>query len=736
MSTSLFHLAGWYVTNTEGIPTIYLSITDEALITTSDTPANTRYLPRIRNPEQISFKRYPSFWPWYDSGRQSGTDSPSTIDFEDVGMFTQIEIEDYDGYFDFLTQSDLRDATVVMLLPPAKMLAAANTISTAPIVATCVLDDVTCEEDDVKTIVLKDTLARLDRPLLCRFNPPYADSNAANKMVPITLGACRNVAPQLVDEENRLYRVHDAMLGNIAACRDGGAILDVNANPPEVTPAFDRSGVQTEVLPAYKFLVDCSSVGQQVIPAGATDVLGGVGTLNVSGGLTTWPVAGSPPTGWTYGNPTAGTYTRLAAANGYDQDYVMQMVTHHVYNPSIAEFGLYANITTALLQPGSHYRVRFIIDRLYRPGGTQDGGFLIRTDLTRAATGDVSGSGFGPYLQAASGGQNYVFDYECPNDGTARTLYMIMVGAGASFADQTGTWHGLTVELLGQFNELPLAGIKYQDYFYEVLFNRAYESTSVWNASDLIALDNATGYTFGMHFEDPPNILRDMLMPPLKSACATPFSDKIGALRARRLIDPKLGTPVASFDLTDTNRPISIMTDKAEFLTTLAGGPRNWAISQNPADFVTDRVSVPIDLMARYSRTSQYELTSSVFPAGQYSHAIGAPIFDMVLEYDPNNPSDQGNIQKEIDRVISLYAPTIYSDGTIFNGKRRFVEFTVHFDDITAVGTTTTTAAADLLIGDIVTLTYAEHGFNNTPIFVAGTDLFPFAQMLTIRGWL
>jgi hypothetical protein len=731
--TSLYHLQGTYVENTEGIATIRLSITDESLITTSDTPANTKFMPRIRNAEQFSIKRRPSFWPWYDSQRQ-GAGVASTIDFEDFAAFGSIDVEDYDGQLDFLKNADLRDATVILQIAPAKMLAAANTVSTAPIVATCVLDDVQCQEDDVKTIILKDTLARLDRQLLVRYNPPYVISNAANRMVPITLGACRNVPAQLIDEENRLYRLHDAMLGNIASVRDGGERLSDTSDPPQVTPALDRSGFQLQVLTEHKCLVDCSSVGQQVIGPGVTDVLAGVGTLDVTDGLTTWPVAGSAPTGWTYGNPTAGTYTRLTGSNlGITQDYAMQMVTHHVYNPTGSEFGLNANVTTPFLQPGQHYRVRFILDRLYRPQTDGTGGFLVRTDLTRAASGDVSGPAVGPYLTAASGGQNYVFDYACPNDGTVRTLYMIMVGSGASFPDYTGTWHGLTVELLGQFTELPLDGIKFQDYFYEVLFNRAFEDTAIWNASDLIALDNATGYRFGIHFEDPPNILRDMLMPPIKSAGGTLFTDATGVIRTRRLTDPKLGTPVAAFDLTNSDRPMTFETDRAEYLTTVMGVRRNWAISNDPADFVTSTDDVPADIRARYSRQNQYEVTSTVTPAGQYVHAIGAPIFDSYLDGPDDDPALWG--RTEIDRVVGLYKQTVYSDGTVFNGKRRFVEFPAHFDDIAAIGVGTTVAPQNILIGDVVTLTYAEHGFNNTPILVAGTELFPFGQMLIIRGW-
>jgi hypothetical protein len=727
MSRTLHNLQGCFVTNTEGIPTIYFAIVDEAIITSpTDSPANTRFQPRIRNAEQFSIKRRPMFWPWGDSD----------IDFAAVG---ELQIDNYDGAFDFLLSADLKDATVVFQLPPAGMLAASNTVANAPIVATCVLDDAYADEEDLITVTFKDTLARLDRPLLVRFNPPYADSSAANRMVPMTFGACCNVAPQLLDEENRLYRLHDTTIGNIAVVRDMGQPLDVNADPPQVVPALNRSGFQLQTLPAGKLLVDCSSVGQQVATPGTPDVLNQVGLLRSTTnpgpdgpGVTTWggiaTPSTTPPSGWSYTSTFRATFSRLTYANGYAQDWAMSIQTQDRYNTT-GEKGGSAFVTTPFLQPGQHYRIRFIVDNVYRPNGINIGGFMVRTDLSFGDMGAVSGSAFGPYLGAPPfGGQNYIFDYACPADGVVRTLYVIMVGGGASLPAFQGTWHGLSVELLGQFIELPLEGITFADYFYEVLRNRAYEPTTTWNANDLLAIDSATGYTFGIHFDEPPNVLRDMLIPPMRTVCATLFTDALGVVRARRLIDPKLADPVAAFDMTNTDRPISISTDRAQYLTTLFGARRNWSVS-GPSDFVSDYDDVPADVRVRYSRTSQYELTSSNTPAAEYAHAIGAPIFDTLL-HDPDDA------QTEVDRVVAIYSPTVYSDGTISSGKRRFVEFTIRFDEIESAGVGTPVAAQDILIGDVISLTYPDHGFDSTPVFVAGTELFPFAQKLTIWGFV
>lgn len=712
MSTTRFHLAGWFVTYTNGIPTIYFALTDEALITQpTDTPANTSFRPRILNAQNISFKKVAHFGPLDDT------------DFELMHV-SDIEIDNYDGAYNFMLRADLKGAKCVFQLPKAGMLAAPNTVSTTPVLATALFDGATSDDEQIITASFKDPLSELDTTLTVQYNQPWVSGSAANQMRPLSFGAFHNRKAQLVDEEALLLRLHDTALGNIAVVKDIGVPLDPNALPPDYAYAFNRGGLQLAREPAGMILVDGSSVGTQVVIPGVTDVLAGVGTLNVSGGLTTWPVAGSAPTGWTYGNPSAGTYTRLAAANGYDQDYVMQMVTHHVYNPSISEFGLYAYVTTPFLQPGQHYRIRMFLDRMYRPGSDGSGGFLVRTDLTRAASGDISGSAFGPYLTQPSGDANYIFEYECPADGTVRTIYNIMVGSGATFPDYTGIWHGLTVELLGQFQDAVLRGIKFADYYYEVLYNRAYKAIGTWSSSDLAAIDVATippgktiGYEFGICFDAPPNILKDMLLPPLKCVAGTLFSDKLGVWRACRLADPRSLTKSVRFDLTDTKRPINIRPCPAGFLTTMHGFKRNWQIS-GTSDLSSDTNLVTQDDRVRWGRTSQEIYTSSKSLASAYQHARSAPIFDTLGE-------DGDAVAYECDRVAGIFGPNTYSDGTFVTGNRVYVDIPVLFDEIETIGAGTIIAAEDLLLGMGGAFNYPERGFNEEPFQIHGIELFP-----------
>ncbi len=302
---TLWNVRGWFTINTENVPTIYLSITDEGLTTSpTDTPANVNFRPRIVNAAQFSIKRAPSLWVWGNSATQAAA-------------FGKLVIDNYDGAFDFMMLNDLRDAQIVLQLPPAGALGGASTITFTPVVATAVLDDVCMDTEDQITVVLKDTIARLDRPLLMKFNPPFADSSAANRMVPFSLGALHNLVPQLINTPNRVHRLGDCPMANVTAARDKGAVLDRNASPPQYLPALNNSGIAPQVMPEGVFTVDCSSEGTQAVIPGTPDVLNSVGLIRSTTnpgpdgpGVTTWTgtPATTPPSGFTYDNIPNGTF--------------------------------------------------------------------------------------------------------------------------------------------------------------------------------------------------------------------------------------------------------------------------------------------------------------------------------------------------------------------------------------------------------------------------------------------
>lgn len=729
--TTLWNTRGWFNLNTENVPTIYLAITDEGITThPGDTPANQQLRPRILNPEQFSIKRQPMVWVWGDTSIQAAA-------------YGKLMIDNYDGAFDFMMLNDMRDAQIIMQLPNAGVLGNATTMSSAPIVATAVLDDATMDSEDVITVVLKDTIARLDRPLLMKFNSPYYDAAAANRMYPLSLGALHNLRPQLIDTPNRLWRLGDAAMANVTAARDKGALLDSHATPPQYNAALNNSGICPNVNPSGVFTVDCSTEGTQAAIPGITDVLAGVGRLRSTTnpgpdgpGVNTWAGIASPsttpPSGWAYDNLPNGTVTRLSYANGMDQDWAMMLGTTVPFTPgTTGQLGISAHLAANCFQPGQTYRISINVRSCYIPAGAVNAGLIVRSDLSAGTDGAISGGyqNLNAITAPNPNGAPYTFVWTCPNDGSTRSLYVIMSG-DTHFATQCqAAWDNVTVELLGQYQELPLLGITLAKYFNEILVLRAGESASVYDNASLTALDTATGAVFGNHYDDQPNILT-ALRDPLDSFTGTMFTNNLGALLVARLIDPTdpAGPAyIADFDETNMQRPISIQNDRAKSLTTLVGATRNWYVF-SPTDFVTDLTLVPPETRARYQQLSQYQRQSGYSPAGQYSFAQGAPVFDTLLE-------DIEKAQAEIDRVVKIYTPQVYADGTIHNGRRRFILFTVYFDDVTKLGLTTQTNAATLKFGDIIRINYPRHGLANTRVLVVGTELFPFSQKIVIKGF-
>lgn len=807
-------LSGWFETNSEGISTIYLSITDEGMVTgTADTPANTAYRPRVLNPDQFSIKRSPQVWPYGQTTSQGAA-------------FGQLQIDNYDGAFDFLVSADLRDTVVVISLPAAGSLLTGTAIASAPLIATGVLDTVSSNGEDVIVVNFKDTIARLDKPLPCRFNPPFVDPAAANQMVPLSFGAFRNVAPLLIDSPNRLYQLHDHAVASVSLVQDKAAPLDPSASPPQYTPALSNSGIQLAVLPQGKLTVEGSSVGlQNSIPGindilagngafpgnysgqagtasttngaitgvnpytipmanttgfvagnaifvfnGANSIYGTIATVNVNtslvtnagatlvgsaasitSGSTIW-VAGAPAS-WAWSAGAGSTISKLVnPPYGFlGTNNGANLFSTTIFNSGGSSYGEYLSTPTAILNPGITYRLTFGIYNIQsaQPAiiGGMRGGVLVATALSNNAQDYITGI-YQPLTGTAFQTQNYALEFTIPA-GSARKLYfMVTPSANTTPSVPIGTClatiFNIKLEQLGHFVSQPLSAITMSDYFTEILVNRAGEVTTIFNSTDTGALATrdvattdstvsppityaaGTAIPFGCHFDSPPSIL-DALRMPLDAFRACLWTDNTGTIRAGRLKDPSnpVGRTVkANFTTVNMLRPIDAQADNPSGLTTLIGARRNWS-QFSASDFVTDQAIVSQDRKARYMRPSQYNVTSSQTPAGQYSFAIGAPVFDSVIDI----PADA---QNEIDATVGIWSPQIYSDGTAITGKRRIVTFTTEWDDPNVLGVTVTCAVTAIGFGDIIQITYPAHNLNGTYGAVLAWEVFPFAQKITL----
>lgn len=715
------YTAGWYEILTEGLSTIYLSITDEGIVTAStDDPPSKVYKARLLNPEQFSIKRAPLVWPLGDTSVQ-------------LAAFGQLQLDNYDGFFDYLVGADLKDTEVIIKLPRAQAFGSETAIQDAFLICTAIIDDVKADNEDVITITLKDTLARLDRPLPVRYNPPFVDSGAANRMIPISLGAIRNTAPLLIDQTQRLYQLHDSNIANVAAVRDKAAALDPHASPPQYAPALNGSGIQLDTLPAGKLTVDMSSTGTQAVIPGIEDVLGG------DGDFATWSGSPSAPNNWTWSDNPGSTIIQKGTPT-YPADYCAYLLSAITWYPPDGKYGDQLQTDTNVLEAGKSYRVTF---KVYLTIGSAPYYFdgLLGGIMVRSALDNFPESAISPHGQTITvpilGDSSYVYEFTVPA-GADRPLIFLAIASqgGPNIGTPVGTGGGviydIKLELLGEYLELPLTGMSLEDYYTEILVKRAGEPSTIFNVADLTDIglrDDGTVIPFGVHADDQPNIL-DMLRAPSDSFCITNHTDATGTIRTRQFGDPKLGTPICDFSPVNVDRPISFRSEPASNLTTLIGARRNQSVFSD-ADFVSDQLIVPQDIKTRYMRTSQFQRTSGVTPSGEYSFAIGAPIFDSLLD-------DASDAQNEIDRVVQIFGPQIYDDGTISSGKRKRVNFTARFDDPEAIGDTIQCVVTDIMFASVVLLTYAAGNgnfrFENTPVAVMEWTLFPFGKKLQIDG--
>lgn len=260
-----------------GLPDITLSLCTDAMLLRDGTAGPVRYKPRLVNGRAVSIRREPKAW-----FQQSGRANPAGI--------TSLRLDNSTGDFNALLESDLRDADVTLKIVRESSRGVAET--SIPVFVG-VLENVSAPNVSTVEVTLRDVLSRLDRPMRVRVVPPFRDQTSAGRMLPIGLGAQRNVQPLLIDAEDEggLYALGDAPMSNVTLASDQAAPLDPHSTPPQYRPVDCGANIILDSPPVGRFAVDCSSVGQQYQIPGVDDVLNG------DGDFTHWTSAGVPD-GW------------------------------------------------------------------------------------------------------------------------------------------------------------------------------------------------------------------------------------------------------------------------------------------------------------------------------------------------------------------------------------------------------------------------------------------------------
>lgn len=700
---------GWY-TQTSGLGMLYVCDQGMFLTATADTPSNQAFEPRIVQSSQFSIKRTSSVWPW--ATQNSGA------------TYGSLALDNADGRFDELLTADPRDAKVTLRLVPSN-----GTYADSFVVGTANIDSIKTDGEALIRLALSDTLSTIQRPLQTQKFPPFVDEGAANRPLPITVGAVRQVEPVLFDEEERLYKVGDLQIMNIGVLRDQGDPLDPYGTPPDYTQTANLQDIQLAVLPVGKLTGDFSSLGQQNSIPGADDALAGAGLF------TTWTTSGNPPDGWTGGG--SGTRTREGVAQNMPQDYVAFLASGDPWDPA-SKVGIWLKFPSILL-PGRTYNITFKMRTCtgappFFFNGLQYG-LRVMSALDNAPSSSIS-----PFRQPLQqplwrNDDQYTLSYTVPAGATRDLYFVACASTGSTSGVGVGVVqlriYGIRLELLSNtVADIPLQPMTLTQFYTQMIETRAGLTSSDWVAQDTIDIDEANGYGYGYHTDDPVTI-ENALRAPLDSSCSVLFTDHLGRIRVRQLVDPSTvddGDVVMDLTELDAMYPINCEIDEAKGLTTAMGVRKNYYVS-TATDFVSDTSGLGINYATRaqFSRDSQFIQTSVSPLAGFYNFARDAPPLISLLD-DP----EQG--QTEIDRVNAFYSTP-----------PRFFTLTVYFNQINAA------AMAQLVFGDVIRLTYESpkeqvingvtipgtirYGLDAKKLVVVDTELSPADLSIRLTLW-
>lgn len=607
----------------------------------------------IAEEDGVRFSRQIRFWP---QGSRSGSLATGTI-----------EIDNRDGTYDYLLTTDVRDQDVIEFERDGETL------------LTGILDNVEAPDDRTIRFRLRDILTKLDRPLQIGNFGTEADEAVEGRVLPITIGLCRNIRPVLYDAVDASfgpgYRAHDFGLSGAENVRDSGIPLTASTQW-----TFDQrignAGLIIDVEPAGVLTCDVSSSG--INGYSSTDELAGNGLFDTSftgavgfRSTDSDPLSASDlPTGWgrirtpsfdgVLGDPYEVTYQ--------DGLRLLNAASTTAFNRLFTADGS-GNIVTAF-DSGKTYRLQFTIDKLAGGGPVgRSGVFHIRMSGSlrsvfelRADRGEVLGNSF-------------VADFTV-TEATSQGLMLSLEGNGPELIISGLEAFEANTPLLDD-----VEGITLPNYMEEVVF-RTVESIDNLNKSDLEAIDNSS--IIGFHATEPVTAL-SVIRKALDSFASEIYSDRQGNLRFAQLRDPAGDVATFRIDPERLLEPPSVAVDSAPGLTTQATARKNWYRFRD-SDFADSVTAIPLATRQAYTQQGQFTLQAQLpetFPR-LYQHAIEAEPLDSLCD-------SRAVVQNEIQRVVDLYRePRLFVNVEIGLDPDEFVE-----------------------IDDVVLLTYPRYGFDN-----------------------
>lgn len=701
----------WY-TQTGGFGSLRICGQTGYQTKSTDTPAFANYDPRLLNFSGISFDRKASVWVW--SQQSSGT------------TYSTLSADNHDGELDYLLKAGARDAKVTVRAVPLD-----GAFADSFVIATTNINSIGTPGGDGQSfgidqtseaalnIELGDLLSTLQRQLQTRKFKPFVDSGIANRPYPVLRGACRQVAPLLVDQEARIFQVGDTSINNIGVLRDQGDPLDPGATPPDYVATTDLQGVITAVLPVGKLTGDFSSVGTQNTIPPVSDFFNGDGTLTV------WTVSTNPADGWTAGG--GGSFVRQGIAQNWPQDYVAVMTATDAWSPSNGKFGYHWKLSDGLI-PGRTYNFTFNLRRCVGTPPSVVGGRQFGFQLMFALNDDPASYISPPNTPIANPlppvngvPQFYTFTATVPAGATGDFYVVLCAADGPSGGTASGAcisvWYGVTAELLSNVvTEVPLQPMTLSAFMQNIIEGMAGLSSSDWVQQDADDIDTRTGYQGIGYYTPDPVTIEQALRAAADSYCAVIFTDHLGRIRVRQLIDPDTVDDVDVVITLDGDQiayPMACEVDVAASLTASMLAQKNNYISTD-TDFVSDTSGggIPYDLRTRFKQDGQFLQVATVAVDSFYQFATQAPPIMSLFD-------DPVDAQTEINRVNSLYAtpPNFYTFRCYYDART--------FETI-----------AHLIFGDVIVVDYDRYGLDGgKKCLVVEVQLLPGDLSVQLTVW-
>jgi hypothetical protein len=596
--------AGWWSQVT--IPGAIRIADRPALTRGTDSPPYTRWEGGITSQDVVTESEF-HCWVWGRGGSARGG-------------AVSIQVIDERGLFDNALGGLYRDQPVSIIETESDLGSPSQSLGSF------VLERIEVVSEIERRIVLRDSLAKLERGVQRRRILPDAAPDAAGRMWPTLLGACFSVDMPLIDELNYVYAVDSIGATGIGKVRDAGDPLQAGS-PADYAITDGGQTITLTNVPFGIVTLDASTTGGSYVPPSPVDALGGVGD----------PFAGTlglVPTGWTDGGTTP------VLASGGQCSFEQNTTGSDGY--------ITANAVT--LTAGQVYRWEVTVNAMQQAVGSSGLARLLLCQDSNPFTAFVTINGAdvsapfsypitysGIYVPAVSHGVTVYYD---ANNVAAGQACLI---EGMTFIELDPVDDTEPDDVV----EDALEPLTLSAMLQELIETRGGLDSSAWQQSDAEALDSETGYRgLGLYVREQLSI-RECIDAILDGYTAGVYSDE-GVLRIARLVAPEDEASEASIGITDLLTPPLPAWDEMPGLSRQMGVRRNERILED-ADLVTDEVAVTLALRRKLGRRHRFVTVYGGPLAPGYDHAEAAePVGTRLVR--------QSDGQAEINRIGEIAA--------------------------------------------------------------------------------